>query len=124
MSGTVRETAPELWADYGLRVTLVPRNRPNRREDRGHRLYPDATAKWEAVARAVAAVRAGDGMRPVLVGTRSVGDSEAVAAALDRRGIAYRSEERRVGTEWVSPCRAVWSPYDSKKHKHDNTGMK
>src|SRR3546814_5067407 len=29
-------------------------------------------------------------MRPVLVGTRSVGDSEAVAAALDRRGIAYR----------------------------------
>src|SRR3546814_1230318 len=45
MSGTVRETAPELWADYGLRVTLVPRNRPNRREARGHRLYPDATAK-------------------------------------------------------------------------------
>src|SRR3546814_8448473 len=29
-------------------------------------------------------------MRPVLVGTRSVGDSEAVAAALERIGIACR----------------------------------
>src|SRR3546814_6188527 len=71
----------------------------NRREDRGHRLYPDATAKWGAVARAVEAVRAGDGMRPVLVGTRSVGDSEAVAAALDRRGIAYRILNARQDAE-------------------------
>src|SRR3546814_20228457 len=23
----------------------------------------------------------------------------------------YRSEERRVGKEWVSPCRSRWSPY-------------
>src|SRR3546814_4883103 len=59
----------------------------------------DATAKWEAVARAVEAVRAGDGMRPVLVGTRSVGDSEAVAAALDRRGIAYRILNARQDAE-------------------------
>jgi preprotein translocase subunit SecA len=28
MSGTVREVAGELWADYGLRVTTVPPNRP------------------------------------------------------------------------------------------------
>src|SRR3546814_5586240 len=109
MSGTVRETAPELWADYGLCVTLVPRNRPNRREDRGHRLYPDATAKWEAVARAVEAVRAGDGMRPVLVGTRSVGDSEAVAAALDRRGLPYRILNARQHAEDAA---TVASPHD------------
>src|SRR3546814_13799711 len=88
MSGTVRETAPELWADYGLKVALVPRNRPNLRRNRGHVLYPDAASKWAAVAEAVRTVREGEAMRPVLVGTRSVGDSDA------------RSEERRVGEEW------------------------
>src|SRR3546814_15478516 len=27
------------------------------------------------------------------------------------RSIAYRSEERRVGKECVSPCRSRWAPY-------------
>src|SRR3546814_14690567 len=30
-----------------------------------------------------------------------------------------RSEERRVGKECVSTCRSRWSPYHSKKKKHD-----
>src|SRR3546814_14057434 len=36
-----------------------------------------------------------------------------------RREIAFtqRSEERRVGKEWVSTCRSWWSPY----HKKNNT---
>src|SRR3546814_12471163 len=29
-----------------------------------------------------------------------------------------RSEERRVGKEWVSTCRSRWSPYHSKKKQH------
>src|SRR3546814_19599300 len=40
----------------------------------------------------------------------------------DRRGdrsldskAAYRTEERRVGKEWVSTCRSRWSPYHEKK---------
>src|SRR3546814_13547659 len=31
-----------------------------------------------------------------------------------------RSEERRVGKEWVSTCRSRWSPYQQKK-KHTTT---
>src|SRR3546814_17644550 len=31
---------------------------------------------------------------------------------------ALRSEERRVGKECVSTCRARWSPYHSKKKRH------
>src|SRR3546814_233979 len=31
---------------------------------------------------------------------------------------AQRSEERRVGKEWVSTCRSRWSPYHSKKKKN------
>src|SRR3546814_18323793 len=34
--------------------------------------------------------------------------------------IGMRSEERRVGKEWVSTCRSRWSPYHTKK-KTKNT---
>src|SRR3546814_15648504 len=30
---------------------------------------------------------------------------------------ADRSEDRRVGKEWVSPCTSVWSPRHTKKNK-------
>src|SRR3546814_13825373 len=33
-----------------------------------------------------------------------------IARALERIG-DHRSEERRVGKEWVSTCRSRWSPY-------------
>src|SRR3546814_13311123 len=42
----------------------------------------------------------------------------------------FRSEERRVGTEWVSTCRSRWSPYPEKKKPYHylrighNTPMK
>src|SRR3546814_17400441 len=32
-------------------------------------------------------------------------------------GIHQRSEERRVGKEWVSTCSSRWSPYHYKKQK-------
>ncbi|RIV87724.1 RNA helicase SecA [Aurantiacibacter zhengii] len=90
MSGTVREVAGELWADFGLKVKPVPTNRPRIREHRGHAMHRDQEAKWHAVADSVAVIRQGEGMRPILVGTRSVADSESVAAVLDARGIPYR----------------------------------
>ncbi|MEP7221155.1 MAG: RNA helicase SecA [Novosphingobium sp.] len=99
MSGTVREVAGELWADYGVQVTPVARNRPDVRVHRGHAMYRDAAAKWEAVARAVARVQAEEGRRPILVGTRSVADSESVAAALGRLGVAHRVLNARQDAE-------------------------
>ncbi len=90
MSGTVREVAGELWADFGLRVTPVPTNRPRIRKHRGHALYADAGEKWVAVADAVERVKREEAGRPILVGTRSVADSEAVSAALTARGVAHR----------------------------------
>ncbi|MEO0463069.1 MAG: DEAD/DEAH box helicase [Pseudomonadota bacterium] len=90
MSGTVREVAGELWADFGLRVKPVPTNRMGLRSHRGHRMFKTQEYKWLGVAEAVAAVRAEEGNRPVLVGTRSVANSEAVSEALSARGIAHR----------------------------------
>src|SRR3546814_12832295 len=37
------------------------------------------------------------------------------------RKTCVRSEERRVGTECVSPCRSRWSPYHSYKQKKEKT---
>src|SRR5690606_33675709 len=75
---------------FELRVTPVPTNRERIRAHRGHLLFAGAEAKWRAVVEAVEQVRRGEGDRPVLVGTRSVADSEAVSAALSARGIAHR----------------------------------
>src|SRR3546814_2434801 len=36
---------------------------------------------------------------------------------LHRYAPCHRSEERRVGTEWVSTCRSRWSPNHTKKHE-------
>src|SRR3546814_20840112 len=35
--------------------------------------------------------------------------------------VLVRSEERRVGKEWVSTCRSWWSPYHSKKKQRHTT---
>src|SRR3546814_11074397 len=35
-----------------------------------------------------------------------------------------RSEERRVGKEWVSTCRSRWSPYHKKKKKYKKKNNK
>lgn len=99
MSGTAREMAPELWADYGLAVKVVPRNRPSQRQDRGHMLFQDAGRKWAAVAQSVLTIRQDEAMRPILVGTRSVADSEAVAAALEAVGISVRILNARQDAE-------------------------
>jgi preprotein translocase subunit SecA len=62
-------------------------------------MVPDQAAKWAAVAATVARIKAGEGDRPILVGTRSVADSEHVAAALGVRGIAHRVLNARQDSE-------------------------
>src|SRR3546814_14487795 len=39
------------------------------------------------------------------------GNANATAHVVDAARAAGRSEERRVGTEWVSPCRSRWGPH-------------
>jgi len=99
MSGTVREVAGELWADFGLRVTPVPTNRECLRTLRGHTMVKDQAEKWALVADAVVQVRADEGERPILVGTRSVADSESVSAALTARSVPHRVLNARQDSE-------------------------
>ena len=87
MSGTVRELAGELRANYALPVVAIPTHRPSRRLTLPPRLLPDEARKWQAVAEAAVAM-AGQG-RPVLIGTRSVASSETLGAVLAARGVEH-----------------------------------
>jgi preprotein translocase subunit SecA len=85
MSGTVREAATELWQIYRLPVVAIPPNRPCIRVQLPDRSFALAESKWQAVVEEIAEVhRLG---RPVLVGTRSVAASEALAHRLGGRGL-------------------------------------
>src|SRR5207237_40332 len=79
MSGTAREVAREIGAVYRLRVACVPLHRPLRRAYWPEEVHATAAAKWLRVAEVAHRLARVEG-RPVLVGTRSVGASEAVSA--------------------------------------------
>ncbi len=88
MTGTALEAAGELSASYRLETEVVPRNRPCRRSLAPDRIFATREAKLAAVAREIAA-RHAEG-QPVLVGTRTIENSEALCAALKPLGLPYR----------------------------------
>ncbi|MGO2140748.1 MAG: accessory Sec system translocase SecA2 [Leucobacter sp.] len=88
MSGTLVAVANELEEFYGLRVCRVDRTAPNARIDEPLEAYLTRAEKVDAMTRDVAACVATQ--RPVLVGTQSVSDSEALAAEFAGRGILAR----------------------------------
>jgi preprotein translocase subunit SecA len=87
MSGTLKEAHGELQAVYGLPVVEVPLSRPGRRTVLATRLYTDRQSKWKAVVAETMKVSAGG--RPVLIGTDSVAESEAVSRLLTEAGVAH-----------------------------------
>lgn len=85
ISGTLRGAGFELRAVYGLRLVRVPPRTPRRVLRHPTRLLAGSASLWQAVAeQAHAHSRAG---RPVLVGTESVRQSEALAAVMRERGL-------------------------------------
>ncbi|HEY8879871.1 MAG TPA: DEAD/DEAH box helicase [Roseateles sp.] len=85
LSGTAAEASTELWATYRLRVRRLPTHRPIQRRELPARCFANAAVKWQAVAdEAMAAAARG---QAVLVGTRSVEASEAIAAVFAARGV-------------------------------------
>jgi preprotein translocase subunit SecA len=88
MSGTATEVAAEIGTTYNLPVERVPLFRPSQRRLLAARCLPTRAAKWQAVVEAVAQVSLEQG-RPVLVGTRTVRDSEELSALLAARAIPH-----------------------------------
>jgi len=88
MTGTASEVASELWAVYRLRVARIPTNKPVRRTRHPDRIYGRSELKWRAVVGRIGELRAAG--RPVLVGTRTVGASEALARELEAAAVPFR----------------------------------
>lgn len=88
MSGTVIAVAEDLLEFYRLPAGRVERHRPNLRIDEPDRVLPTSAERDAAVATEIEARHASG--QPVLVGTQSVAESEALAADLARRGMRAR----------------------------------
>jgi preprotein translocase subunit SecA len=87
MTGTAREVAGELWAIYGLKVVSIPTHRPVQRRIGQTRMFRSGAQRWDAVAqRCRDEIAAG---RSVLVGTRSVAQSEGLSARLAELGVEH-----------------------------------
>jgi len=80
MTGTAREAAAEFWHIYHLPVLPIPTNKPCIRRELPDRVFLDWESKWAAVVDEITRLHATG--RPVLVGTRSIAVSEALAERL------------------------------------------
>ena len=86
MTGTAATQAEEFRAVYGLDVEVIPANRPVIRIDHPDIIFPGKWEKEQAVIEEIRAVHATG--RPVLIGTRSVEESERLSQRL--RGIVHQ----------------------------------
>ncbi len=88
MSGTLAEVTRELRTVYGVGVASIPTHNPNRRTVHRTIVTRTAEAKWRAIADHASTLAAAG--RAVLVGTRSVADSERASALLQGQGVSHR----------------------------------
>ena len=88
MTGTAREVRRELWSIYRLAVVPIAPHRPCQRRLVGARVHADGAGRWAEVVRRVQDLQAAG--RPVLVGTRSVADSEHLGTLLQAAAIPHQ----------------------------------
>ncbi|MFK7916179.1 MAG: hypothetical protein AB8B93_19865 [Pseudomonadales bacterium] len=87
MTGTASEAVPELRSVYQLPVIAVPTHSPSRRTELAPRFAEDERAHADLIVHS-ARERYALG-QPVLVGTRSLAQSEQISAALDAAGLTH-----------------------------------
>ena len=88
MTGTAMGSQREFWRHYRLPVVPIPLAKACRRVLWPTRFFSDAQSKWQAVVREILKVH-GSG-RPVLVGSRTIENSELLARRLSAEGIAFQ----------------------------------
>jgi preprotein translocase subunit SecA len=88
MTATAVPAAEEFREFYGMTTVVFPPNRPCRRADEPDLVFTHRDAKRHALAAEIARVQATG--RPVLVGTASVAESEALFRALRDRRVKCR----------------------------------
>ncbi|MEV2265564.1 accessory Sec system translocase SecA2 [Nonomuraea africana] len=85
MTGTAVAVSEQLGEFYGLKVAVIPPNKPCVRVDEPDRLYPTEPDKDAALVEMIQEMHATG--RPILIGTLDVAESENLAKLLQRRGM-------------------------------------
>ncbi|HEY4761502.1 MAG TPA: preprotein translocase subunit SecA [Thermoguttaceae bacterium] len=88
MTGTAQSSEREFWRIYQLQIVAIPLHKPCQRKMLPSRFFANWEAKYTAIVEEIAALHQIG--RPILVGTRTIKNSEIVAHKLDARGIPYR----------------------------------
>jgi preprotein translocase subunit SecA len=88
MTGTAQGSEREFWRIYKLQIVEIPPHKPCRRKILPSRFFAHSEAKYAAIVDEIADLQKNG--RPVLVGTRTIKNSELLAGKLDSRGIPYR----------------------------------
>ncbi len=88
MTGTADTEAYEFQEIYGLETTVLPPNRPSRRDDLLDRVYKTSQERYAA---AITDIReCYERGQPVLVGTTSIENSELISSLLDKEGLPHQ----------------------------------
>ena len=87
MTGTGFESRAEFWQIYHKPVVAIPTHRPCIRKKLPDRVFTTIAAKFKAVISEIRAVHKTG--RPILVGTRSVEESEHLSSLLTEKGLEH-----------------------------------
>lgn len=87
MSGTAMESAGEFWKVYNLPVMKIPTHKPCIRTHNPEQVFKTQEEKWAAVLDEIIQIYATE--RPILIGTRTVRESEHLAGLLKQQGLMF-----------------------------------
>ena len=88
MTGTAKTEESEFLKIYNLEVLVIPTNKQVQRKDLPDVIYKTKAAKYRAVVKAIKELHAKG--QPVLVGTTSIRQSEALSAELHKAKIPHQ----------------------------------
>ncbi|WP_066017703.1 helicase-related protein [Endozoicomonas atrinae] len=97
VSGTVNEVANELWHIYRLPVLKIPRHKACQRTIHTEKVFKTKAEKWCFLVELIEQTL--NKQQPLLIGTRTIDDSEQIARLLEAKGLPYQLLNARYSEE-------------------------
>ena len=87
MTGTAHEVAGEFWSVYKLKVARIPTHKPVRRSHLKDFFYLRTEQKWQRIIALIKVLH--QQRRPILIGTKTVAQSEHLSTLLTCEGLQH-----------------------------------
>jgi len=87
LTGTAAESAGEFWHFFKMEVEPIPLHKPSKRVSLPERVFKDQDCMYRAVVADV--IQRQKTGQPILIGTRTIRASEALAKYMDDAGVVY-----------------------------------